>query len=134
MGHEPIELTAQECRALLHTETVGRVAWSTPHGIRIVPVNYTLLEEAIVFRTAPYSELGTHGPNTDVAFEVDQLDHAVSAGWSVVATGRTETIDDPAEIQDIQAGVDPTPWAAGSRHLYLRLRWRELTGRRLGSR
>ena len=27
---------------------------------------------------------------------------------------------------------DPRPWAGGSRLLYLRLPWRELTGRRLG--
>jgi len=101
--------------------------------LRIVPVNYTVTDDSIIFRTAPYSELGTHGPNTDVAFEVDQLDYAAHEGWSVVATGRAEIIDDREEVQDIRADVDPTPWAAGSRHLYLRLRWRELSGRRLHS-
>ena len=130
--NEPVELTYEECLELLHGGLVGRVAICTPVGPRIVPLNYALYDDAIVFRTTPYSELGTYGWNTDVAFEIDHLDYEKHQGWSVLAIGRAELIDDPDEVQDIRAGWDPTPWAGGRRHLYLRLRWRDLTGRRIG--
>ena len=129
---EPIDLTVEECLDLLNGSVVGRVAMSTPVGPRIVPVNYAMYEEAIVFRTSPYSELGTYGWNTDLAFEIDHLDYERHQGWSVVAVGRAEIIDDPDEVNAIRSGWDPAPWADGLRHLYIRLRWRTITGRRLG--
>jgi hypothetical protein len=105
---------------------------ATPVGPRIVPVNYSVLGEAIVFRTAPYSELSTYGWDTDLAFEVDDLDHEAHEGWSVVAIGRAHVVDDPDEVQRLRREREPEPWAAGSRHLYVRLAWRQLTGVRLG--
>ena len=84
---------------------------ATPVGPRIAPVNYVVHEDAIVFRTAPYSELSTYGWNVDLAFEIDQLD--------------------PDDVQRIRRTGDPEPWAAGPRHLYVSLVWRQLTGVRL---
>lgn len=130
---EPVELTIEECLELLNGGVVGRVAMCTPMGPRIVPLNYAMFEDAIVFRTMPYSELGTYGWNTDLAFEVDHLDYEQQLGWSVVAIGRSELVEDPDEVQQIRAGWDPTPWVGGRRYLYLRLRWRDLTGRRLSA-
>jgi nitroimidazol reductase NimA-like FMN-containing flavoprotein (pyridoxamine 5'-phosphate oxidase superfamily) len=126
-----VELTVEECLKLLHGGMVGRVAMCTPVGPRIVPLNYAMYDDAIVFRTVPYSELGTYGWNTELAFEVDHLDYEKHQGWSVVAVGKSEIVDDPDELREIRAGWDPTPWAGGRRHLYLRLRWRDLTGRRV---
>jgi len=132
MPNEPVELTAAECLDLLHRGVVGRVAVSTPIGPRIVPVNYAVHEGAIVFRTRPYSELGTYGRGTDLAFETDHLDYETREGWSVVAIGRSESVDDPDELDEIRSRWDPTPWVGGRRGLYLKIRWRDLTGRRLG--
>lgn len=128
----PVELAAEECLDLLRSRVVGRVALVTPGGPRIVPVNYAVHEDAIVFRTAPYSELGTYGWDTELAFEVDQLDEERHSGWSVVALGRGSLVEDPADLAGIRGRWDPHPWAGGSRHLYMRLTWRSLTGRRLG--
>ena len=127
------ELTVEECLDLLAANVVGRVALSTPGGPRIVPVNYALHGDAIVFRTAPYSELGSYGWNTELAFEIDHIDHDRHQGWSVVAYGRGALVEDPDEIADIRRTWDPRPWAEGTRHLYMRLDWRNLTGRRVGS-
>jgi uncharacterized protein len=128
----PVEMTVEECLELLNGGVVGRVALSTPVGPRIVPVNYAMYGDAIVFRTAPYSELGTYGWNTEVAFEIDQIDYEKHQGWSVVATGRAELVEDPDEVADIRRTWDPRPWASGQRNLYLKIVWRNLTGRRLG--
>ena len=42
-------------------------------------------------------------------------------------------VEDSEELALIQRTWNPRPWAGGSRPLYLRLAWDELTGRRLGS-
>jgi transcriptional regulator with XRE-family HTH domain len=49
---ELTELSADECRALLGTHGVGRIAVTTESGPGIVPVNYSVTDGAIVFRTA----------------------------------------------------------------------------------
>jgi uncharacterized protein len=128
----PRELSTAECRHLLSAGVVGRVAVSTPVGPRIVPVNYAIHDDAIVFRTSPYSELSTYGWNTELAFEVDDLDYETHQGSSVVALGRARVVQDPEEIAAIRAAWEPSPWAGGSRNLYVKLVWRELTGRRVG--
>jgi nitroimidazol reductase NimA-like FMN-containing flavoprotein (pyridoxamine 5'-phosphate oxidase superfamily) len=126
------EMTTEECRALLAPGGVGRVALATARGISIVPVNFTVHQEnAIVFRTAPYSELGTYGRGVEAAFETDQLDYTSRKGWSVVAHGQLMLVDDPDEVYDIRQAADPWPWAAGQRSLYMKLTWSEISGRRI---
>ena len=131
---ETRELNAGECQALLRSGVAGRVAVSTPTGPHIVPVNYTVVENAIVFRTAPYSLLGTYGRESMLAFEIDGFDEVNELGWSVQARGRVEAVTDRAELALIRDVAEPQPWAGGARSLYLRLRWSELSGRKLGSR
>lgn len=127
-----IELPYRTCRDLLHQAVVGRVAICTPAGPRIFPINFRVDGESVVFRTTPFSALATHGRRARLAFEVDHLDHEYKTAWSVVALGRAEMIEDPEELASLRAG-DPSPWAGGDRHLHLRLRWDELSGRRIGA-
>ncbi|TCM51400.1 pyridoxamine 5'-phosphate oxidase family protein [Kribbella sp. VKM Ac-2568] len=128
----PIELSYDRCRELLSSAEVGRVALCTDSGPLIWPVNYSVVEDAIVFRTAPYSVLGARAWNSRLAFEVDRLDLERQQGWSVVATGDGEMIEDPDELAVIRTFRDPHPWAGGAaRLLYVRLRWDGLTGRQL---
>ncbi len=78
--NESAVLTYGKCLELLSTGVVGRAAVCTPAGPRIVPVNYSVVEESIVFRTTPYSVLGTYAWNTRLAFEVDQVDVNLAEG------------------------------------------------------
>ena len=73
-----------------------------------------------------------HGRGTAMAFEVDQFDYANHRGWSVLARGTSKLIKHEAEIEEIRRVWEPQPWAGGSRTLWVRLRWEELTGRRIG--
>jgi nitroimidazol reductase NimA-like FMN-containing flavoprotein (pyridoxamine 5'-phosphate oxidase superfamily) len=132
MGRVPAELTPAECIDLLAGEVVGRVAICTPAGPRVMPVNYALHGQAVVFRTAPYSELGVHGVGAELALEVDRLDHETKQGWSVLVLGRGEALRDLDEIAEIRRVWDPQPWAGGMRNLYLQIPWREVSGRRVG--
>jgi nitroimidazol reductase NimA-like FMN-containing flavoprotein (pyridoxamine 5'-phosphate oxidase superfamily) len=129
---EPMELSYGKCHELLTGGVVGRVGVCTPAGPRIVPVNYSVVDEAVVFRTTPYSLLGTYAWNTNLAFEVDHIDYATHRAWSVVALGRGAMVEDEAELIAIRSFWDPRPWVSGPRLLYVRLRWETLTGRRLG--
>lgn len=129
----PAELSYESCLRLLRDGDVGRVAVCTPDGPRIVPVNYTVVDdEAVVFRTTPYSVLGVHAWSGRLAFEVDHLDHEEHTGWSVVAAGPGTRVEDPDELARIRTFRDPDSWAGGQRWLYVSLRWHELTGRRIG--
>ncbi len=127
------ELTAEECLALLGTRSVGRIALTTPAGLRIFPVSYVLDDDTVVFRTVPYGVIANSAHDAEVAFEVDDLDHTLSQGWSVVLAGRCRRIEDAAEVRMIRTEHDPQPWAEGARILYLRITWDDLTGRRIGS-
>jgi hypothetical protein len=126
------ELSYAECRALLARQRAGRVAVATPDGPHIIPLNYSVVGESIVFRTTPFSVLATYGRNAKLAFEVDHFRDEQRLGWSVVARGRADVVTDPAELDRIRKGVVPLPWADGSRNLYFRLDWKELSGRALG--
>ena len=128
----PFDLTETDCEELLRGGLVGRVALCTPTGPHVVPVNYSVVDDAVVFRTTPYSILGSQSRGSLLAFEVDQFDYEHQRGWSVVARGRSEMVVDADELENIRAAWDPDTWAAGSRTLYLRMRWSELTGRQLG--
>lgn len=127
------ELSYSECEALLRAGVVGRVALSTPSGPHIVPVNYSVVDSGIVLRTSAYSLLGTHGRDAVLAFEVDYFDHARQRGWSVIARGRAEVVEDQEEVDHIRSVWEPRPWVSGSRALFLRVLWTELTGRQLGA-
>lgn len=126
------ELGYAESMGLLRASDYGRVAFHPPAGLRIVPVNYTVADGAVVWRTAPYSELGTYGSGQPAVFEVDSVDSAAHRAWSVVASGRMEVVSDYDEVVLIRAAHGPKPLAGGSRNLYMKLRIDDLTGRRIG--
>ena len=127
-----LDLPYATCRELLAAGVVGRVGVCTPVGPRIFPVNYAVFEESVVFRTLPNSLLGTYAWGSSLAFEVDHVDYENERGWSVLATGRGHRVNDPDALAGLRLAWDPHPWAAGDRHLLVRLDWEELTGRQLG--
>lgn len=132
MGGEIEVLSYAECRGLLAGGVFGRVGVCTADGPRILPVNYSVVEESVIFRTTPYGVIASHDWLSPIAFEVDHVDYDDQRGWSVLAVGRGERVEDPDELALIKRTWDPRPWASGVRPLYVRLAWRELTGRRLG--
>lgn len=129
---EPFEIPLDECRELLSAGLVGRVALCTPVGPHIVPVNYAVVDDSIVIRTSPYSILGTHARGSILAVEVDRFDYERQRGWSVVARGRATAVTAADEVERIRRVWASGIWASGQRNLHLRVRWSELTGRRLG--
>jgi hypothetical protein len=125
-------LAESRCLELLRGQVVGRVALCTPDGPQVFPVNFTVTDDSVVFRTTAYSVLGTHAWQTRLAFEIDQIDHERQTGWSVVASGPGSQVRPGPDLEDIVRTWNPDPWAGGTRPLYVRLRWDTLSGRRIG--
>jgi uncharacterized protein len=130
--YESFELTEAECRQLLNAGLVGRVALCTPVGPHILPVNYAVVDDAVVVRTTPYSVLGTQARGSMCAVEIDQLDYERQRGWSVVVRGRADVITDADALEHVRRSWGPGVWAAGNRSLHIRVPCTEISGRRLG--
>ncbi len=124
------DLGPDACRTLLSTHGVGRVAVSTPEGPAVIPVNYEVVDDAIVFRTAPDSAPAA-AVGKDVAFEVDHVDEAMSQGWSVLAVGPARMITEPGEVRNLADRAHTKPWAGGSREMWVSIQPTRLTGRRI---
>lgn len=126
-------LDRQACLALLGGEVVGRVGVVDHGAPRILPVNYVLDGDAVVFRTAPGTKLDD-GPRAPACFEIDAFDRAARTGWSVLVLGRLEEVTpyDRAWQHVQQLPIDP--WASGTKDHVLRLRPDVISGRRVGAR
>ncbi|MGW4564588.1 pyridoxamine 5'-phosphate oxidase family protein [Streptomyces sp. NPDC004561] len=125
------DLGPEECRTLLSTHGVGRLAVTTSEGRpAVVPVNYEVVDDAIVFRTAPDS-VPAAVAETEVAFEVDHVDDALSQGWSVLAVGPASVVTDPEAVRRLAQRAHTMPWAGGEREMWVSIRPTSLTGRRI---
>jgi len=124
------ELTTRECRDLLMTHGVGRLAVPTVSGPLIVPVNYGVVGDAIVFRTAP-DAVPSQASDAQVAFEVDRIDGAFSQGWSVLVRGHARAVTDPESVRRLEEQAYSRPWAGGQRDMWIRIDAVSITGRRI---
>ncbi|MGW5968769.1 pyridoxamine 5'-phosphate oxidase family protein [Streptomyces sp. NPDC055186] len=124
------DLAPKECRALLSTHGVGRIAVTTPEGPAVVPVNYEVVDDVIAFRTAPDS-VPAAAVGSEVAFEVDHVDDAMSRGWSVLAVGPARLVTGPEEVRRLTERAHTAPWAGGGRETWVSIRPTRLTGRRI---
>ncbi|MFI0423613.1 pyridoxamine 5'-phosphate oxidase family protein [Spongiactinospora sp. 9N601] len=128
-------LTRAECMRLISPGGVGRVAFDDGTGPIVLPVNYRVQDEAVVFRTRYGGGLdkeldtGLSGVEFKIAFEVDRIDDAQRTGWSVLIQGPAHHITE-AELPEVSTlGVEP--WPGGDRELYIRVTSDRVTGRRI---
>jgi nitroimidazol reductase NimA-like FMN-containing flavoprotein (pyridoxamine 5'-phosphate oxidase superfamily) len=124
---EPLDET--ECLRMLGSVRWGRCAWTEPEGPRILPVNVTVLDGNVFFRTGLYGSLADATRGTAVALEADELDDHLSTGWSVVVLGEASQVEDPDEVASLFRRMGE-PWAPGSRPVLVRIVPHQMTGRR----
>ena len=125
-------LPMHECERLLRAGVFGRLVLPTPDRTEILPVNYAVMGDAILVRTAPGSILDRHADGAGLLLEVDQVDHERWRGWSVVARGTGERIEESSLTRAERGSPGPPPWVSRDRDVWIRLRWEELSGRQLG--
>ncbi len=124
------ELTRQECLEALAAKRVGRLAYATTDGPRVIPVNHILTEDGIIFRTVPDGEVARYALDSTCAFEVDDIDEFFESGWSVLAVGVAQLLTE-ADFQRLRFGHLPEPWADGPRILFVKVPVLQLSGRQL---
>ena len=131
MAENPMEdLAESACLELLRDHHFGRVAFveQADGAPVIMPVNYLMHREAVVFRTDPNSKLGRAVRSTTAAFEIDGIDERERTGWSVVVAGQAEEVVDRNELDELRQ-TPLLPWAPGDRSQYVRIKPELVTGR-----
>ena len=108
------ELTRAQCLELMATVLVGRIGVSVRALPVVLPVNFILVGENIVFRTIPGTKLDAATAKAVVAFEVDSYAPDGTSGWSVLVQGVSSEITDPGELLAL-AGIPLQAWALDDR-------------------
>lgn len=127
-GARVVDLDRDESLRLLAAKKVGRLAFVDEGTQMIMPMNFTLAAERIVIRTLAHGA-GARAVNSAVAFEVDDIDDFLEAGWSVVVTGTAELLSEE-ELARLREDA-PEPWAEGPRTLFVALSTQQVSGRQL---
>jgi hypothetical protein len=131
-SHSGLErLEGRECLRLLATKEIGRLGFLSGGYPEILPVNFVLDGEAVMFATDAGTKLdgATRSP---VVFEVDDTDAASRTGWSVIIHGMAEEVTeslDPSVVDRVRLLL--RPWAGYKAHL-VRISARYVTGRVVG--
>ena len=124
------KLTPAECRRLIASGGVGRIAFTTLTGPMVLPVNFVVLADTIVIRTAEGTVIDGHADGP-VALEVDHIDEALCQGWSVLVRGPVHRVTHPGELRRLQEDAAVWPWPGGEREVYVRIVPSQITGRRI---
>ena len=127
-GAKIMDLDRAESLRLLAAKKVGRLAFVTDGVPMIMPMNFTLAGDQLIFRTLAHGSVARAVDNA-VAFEVDDIDDFLEAGWSVVVSGRATLLSE-AELARLHGG-EPEPWAEGPRTLFLAIPIEQVSGRQL---
>lgn len=129
-------LDEAECLRLIAAGGVGRIGYTGRFGPTILPVNFVLYEQAIVFRTGQHSPMGEDlrtgiaDAEYKVAFEVDEIVPASREGWSILIQGSAHHVEAGSELAAVrQSGVQA--WPGGEKDLFIRIAPDRITGRRI---
>lgn len=121
-------LDRDECLRLLATATLGRIGTTMAALPVVLPVNFRLVDDLVVFRTGNGTKLEAATHDAVVAFEADDFEPVSHAGWSVVVTGIAREVVDPSSV----AALGPIPrWAPAGGDRYVAIGTDMVSGRRI---
>lgn len=127
------ELSREECLELLRETAVGRVGGAVGGRPFVLPVNYAVDDDRVVFRTSPGTKL-TAAAFGRVAFEIDSFDPAERSGWSVVVQGVASDISEMVDERSARLrALDVQPWPPGEKSHWIGIQPESITGRRVRS-
>lgn len=121
-----VELDRSECLALVGSLSIGRLAL-TRRGAAplVVPVNYVLDGEVIVFRTDPGTKLARLS-GARVSFQVDLVDPFHHTGWSVLVCGVAREASSASTSH-----LELESWAGGPKRHWIHVEPESVSGRRI---
>ncbi len=87
-------MTAAECRRLLASCEIGRLAITAGALPLVLPVQYVLEDDQLLLRTPGHHEVSDAIDGQVVGFQADRLDPEHGVGWSVSVTGTVHVVHD----------------------------------------
>jgi nitroimidazol reductase NimA-like FMN-containing flavoprotein (pyridoxamine 5'-phosphate oxidase superfamily) len=121
-------LSRSECLVLLQQAQVGRIGYVVDGLAVILPVNFVLFHEDIVFCTAKGGTLAWLSTRQRVAFEVDESRSADQEGWSVLVHGSASEVTDPGQLEALR-GSPLRSWVRSPDDHWVRIRIEAISGR-----
>ncbi|AWN17911.1 pyridoxamine 5'-phosphate oxidase family protein [Salinisphaera sp. LB1] len=118
-------LDVSTCRQLLGSHGIGRLAFNAGPSPEILPVNYALHEDSIVFRTGAGAKQNAAVQGQAATFEVDGIHADRHSAWSVMVHGRLAVVD----VDSLEGSPEPLP--GGERSTLVRLQIDRMSGRRI---
>ncbi len=121
-----------DCFQLLESVPVGRIGFLAGGEVVMLPVNFLVDGQDVVFRAAAGSKLSAVEVGRYVGFEADSYDAPTKTGWSVVVNGLAEIVDAEEEAARLDA-LGLSSWALGGAAdwVWVRIRPTSITGRRI---
>jgi uncharacterized protein len=121
-----------DCFRLLESVPVGRIGFLARGEVVILPVNFLVDGQDVVFRTGTGSKLCSLEIGHYAGFEADAYDAATHTGWSVVVNGLAEIVESDDEIARLDT-LGLAPWGAAADQTWIRIRPTSITGRRIAA-
>lgn len=118
-----------QCLRLLRRTRVGRVVVNVDGIPAAFPVNFALLDDDVVFRTAPGTKFVAALEGAVVGFQVDRIDPVFESGWSVLIQGPSAVLEDEDDLARARR-LHLRTWAPGQRPHFVRIRSESVSGRR----
>lgn len=122
-------MTEREVLAVVGNESLGRIGFVVDEWPVVLPVNFVLDGRDVVFRSDPGAKLDASRGGR-VCFQVDHADSLYERGWSALALGLADRVDDPDELERLQR-LRLRPWAGGVKANWVRVTVQQWSGRRL---
>jgi uncharacterized protein len=122
-------LDERQCRRLIESVRVGRVAFPEGAVAVVLPVTFAVVGGDILFHTGTGMKLNAAREGRTVSFEVDEIDPLAEQGWSVLAVGRASLASPKARSRAEAMGL--YPWPAGDRRHVVQIRPTFFSGRRV---
>ncbi len=120
------ELHPEQSWEFLRSHEFGRIAFHLLDEVHIVPINYVVDDERLLFRTSEGSKLLGLKMNADVAFEADAIENEIAT--SVVVRGEAHELGgDAARVVE---QLPLRPWVDTPKMRIIGIRVTEITGRR----
>jgi uncharacterized protein len=125
-------LSRDQCLKLLPTVAIGRVGVTIDSLPVILPVNFMLLEDSIVFRTVPGTKLDAAITRAMAAFEADDNAPDGSWGWSVLVRGYAHDMKDGSSLKGI-GSLRAWAFPGGEANHVVAIETTLVSGRRFGA-
>lgn len=120
-------LSTSECTQLLRSGGVGLLALSGVAEPVLRPVNYVLVQDALIIRTGQGQIFEAASALEPAAFAISQVDRLEHAGWSVIATGKLALRTITEEFENLPL----RPWVRAEKNHFVELSLERVSGRRI---